>query len=257
MKALEVKDVMAGYVDEQMILQGVNFEVNMGEFIGIVGPNGSGKTTLLRALCGLLPVKHGFIKMNEENILNLEHNELAKKVALVPQLMEPVSGFTVREMVMLGRTPYMRRFSFEGDEDREVVKWALEEVKIEDLAEIPVNNLSGGEFQRVAIARALAQEPKILLLDEPISHLDIRYQVKILRLLRKLRKQRTIIATFHDLNMAARFCKRMILVHKGMLVAMGTPEEVLTAANIWKTYRVKAEVQKNIRNKNSRLVLLP
>lgn len=257
MKALEVKDLICGYSEKQMILQGVSFDINMGELVGIVGPNGSGKTTLLRALCGLLPPRHGTIKIGDENIFSLERIELAKRVALVPQLMEPVSGFTVREMVMLGRTPYMSRFSFETDEDRQVVNWAIDEVKINDFAEKSVNHLSGGEFQRVAIARALAQEPKVLLLDEPISHLDIRYQVRILMLLKRLRKQRTIISTFHDLNLAAKFCRHLILMHKGLLVAEGSPEEVLTSSNIWKTYRVKAEVRQNSKNRNASLVLLP
>ncbi len=138
-----------------------------------------------------------------------------------------------------------------------VAKWAIEELKIQDISGKDVSRLSGGEFQRAAIARALAQQPKMMLLDEPISHLDIRHQIKILKILRKIRSQRTVVSTFHDLNMAARFCQKLILMKKGEIIAMGWPNEVLTADNIWKAYRIKAEVRRNPKNKHARLVFLP
>jgi iron complex transport system ATP-binding protein len=188
---------------------------------------------------------------------HLDRRELARRIAFIPQLMEPVDGFTVEELVLLGRPPYLERFAFESEDDHGVVKRAMKELAIEELAERPVTELSGGEFQRVAIARALAQEPRVLLLDEPTSHLDIRYQMRICRLLRKLRAHRSIISTFHDLNLASRFCSRMILLKGGTLVAEGSPEEVVTPENIWKAYRVKVSVKKNPRTKRARYVLLP
>lgn len=255
-EALNVKDLFCGY-GKTDILKGISFEVKRGEFVGIVGANGCGKTTLLKALIGLLPVRRGEIDIYGKKISEMNRKELSRKVALVPQMMEPIKGFTVSEMILLGRTPYFERFSFETEDDHAVKRWVIQELKMEDMADTPVTNLSGGEFQRVAIARALAQEPRLMLLDEPISHLDIRYQVKILQLLRRIRQTRTVIATFHDLNMAARFCQRLILMKNGTIIAAGKPDEVLSRENIWKAYRIKAEVRTNPKTKNAKLVLLP
>ncbi|MCU0641739.1 MAG: ABC transporter ATP-binding protein [Candidatus Margulisbacteria bacterium] len=257
MSILKVEDLVCGYDRRKPVVKGVSFEVGDGQFVGIVGPNGSGKTTLLRAVTGLIPAFHGTITVGKNRIDHLERRELARRIAFVPQLMEPVDGFTVEDLVLLGRTPYLGRFAFEGPEDYEAVKWAIQELKIEGLKERPTTELSGGEFQRVAIARALAQEPKVLLLDEPTSHLDIRYQVNICKLLRKLRSHRSIVATFHDLNLASRFCSRLILMKNGELVAQGTPDEVVTPENIWTAYRIKVSVRKNLRTQKARYVLLP
>ncbi len=256
MNALEVVNLNCGY-DNKIVLKNVSFTIKTGEFVGIVGANGSGKTTLLRAISNLIPIKSGQISVSAKEMLSFNRKELASLVAFVPQLMEPVQGFTVMDTVLLGRTPYLGRFEFETEEDFHVAQWAIEELQITDLSDKDVSELSGGEFQRVAIARALAQEPKVMLLDEPISHLDIRYQIRILKLLKKIRQQRTIIATFHDLNMASRFCNRLILLKNGELIAAGLPDEVVTSENIWKAYRVKAQVKKNPRTKHASLVFLP
>jgi len=256
MNALDIINLVCGY-DEKVIVKGVSFTIKTGEFVGIVGANGSGKTTLLRAISGIIPIKSGEINVTAKEMLSFTRREMASLIAFVPQLMEPVRGFTVLDTVLLGRTPYLGRFEFETEEDYHVAKWAIEELQIGDLIDKDVSELSGGEFQRVAIARALAQEPKIMLLDEPISHLDLRYQIKILKMLKKIRQQRTVIATFHDLNMASRFCSRLILLKGGELVAAGYPDEVLTAENIWKAYRVRAQVKKNPRTKHASLVFLP
>jgi iron complex transport system ATP-binding protein len=190
-------------------------------------------------------------------IENLSRRELARRVAFVPQLMEPVEGFTVEELVLLGRTPYLERFSFEKEDDHDAVAWAIDELKMAKLKDRSITELSGGEFQRAAIARALAQEPRILLLDEPTSHLDIRYQVTICKLLRKLRSHRSIIATFHDLNLASRFCSRLALLKNGELIAYGRPDQVVTPENIWKAYRIKVTVRKNSATQRAKYVLLP
>lgn len=256
MTALSVSNLICGYRGKQ-ILNGVSFEVKIGEFVGIVGANGSGKTTFLRAIAGLLSERSGEISIYGKGIDDFSRKDLAKEVAFVPQLMEPVAGFSVIDMVLLGRTPHLERFGFETEDDKNIANWAIEQLKIERLADKKVANLSGGEFQRVAIARALAQQPKLMLLDEPISHLDIRHQINILKLLRKIRSERAIVATFHDLNMAARFCQKLILIKKGEVVAAGWPDEVLTTENIWKAYRVKAEVKRNPKTKHAKLVFLP
>ncbi|OGC05624.1 hypothetical protein A2526_04490 [candidate division WOR-1 bacterium RIFOXYD2_FULL_36_8] len=256
MNILEVQNLVCGYGDSP-IIRDLSFNVKAGEFLGIVGPNGSGKTTLLRVLSGLLVPTVGEIRLEGGGVKNYTRNELAKMIAFVPQLMEPVEGFSVLEMVLLGRTPYVQRFRFESDEDVQIAKWAIKELQAMEFIDKDVSKLSGGEFQRIAIARALAQEPKIMLLDEPISHLDLRYQVKILKLLKKIRQQRTIIATFHDLNMASRFCQKLMLLKHGEIIAYGYPDEVVTTENIWKAYRVKAQVKKNPRTKRASLVFLP
>lgn len=251
--ALGIDGLIAGYGKKE-ILHGLSFEVKEGDFIGIVGANGCGKTTLLRAVAGLLPDLKGKIEIFGRPLSEMNRKEIAQRIAFVPQLMEPVKGFSVRDMVLLGRTPYFNRFSFDKYEDHRVVDWAIEELKLQGLSSNPVDELSGGEFQRVVIARALAQEPKVILLDEPISHLDIRYQVKIIKLLRKIRAHRTVISTFHDLNIASRFCQKIMLMKKGEILAFGRPEEILSPENIWKAYRIRALVKQS--NK-TRLVFLP
>jgi iron complex transport system ATP-binding protein len=251
---LSAESIICGYGGEPVI-KDISLDVSSGDFVGIVGANGSGKTTLLRALSGLLKLDSGFIKVNGKWLGGMKRRDIAKHMAFVPQLMEPTPGFSVEDMVLLGRTPYLDRFSFEDDRDYRIAKWAIEQLRVDDLGGRDVSSLSGGEFQRVAIARALAQEPKTLLLDEPTSHLDLRFQMKILRLLRKLRENRSIIATFHDLNLAARYCKKVILLKKGEVVAQGRPDDVFTADNIWDAYRVRMNIRKNPKNGKLRINL--
>ena len=241
---LTVQNITCGY-DGTPVLKDLSFSVDHGEFVGIVGPNGSGKTTLLRAICGLLKTDSGAVRIKGKELESLRRREIAKQVAFVPQLMEPTSGFSVEDLVLLGRTPYLDRFSFEDEKDYRIAKWAIEELRINNLEGRDVASLSGGEFQRVAIARALAQQPRMLLLDEPTSHLDLRFQMRILRLLRRLRENRSIIATFHDLNLAARFCKKIVLLKRGEVVAAGRPDDVITTDNIWSAYRIKMAVRRN------------
>jgi iron complex transport system ATP-binding protein len=253
---LEVNNLSCGY-DSKPVIKDISFSVKFGDFLGIVGPNGCGKTTLLRALCGLLSPQSGEIRIKNRKISELSRGEIARRIAYVPQLMEPVTGFTVEEMILIGRTPYFDRFGFEGSTDHEITKWAIEELKIIKLQHLPVTQLSGGEFQRVVIARALAQQPKVLLLDEPISHLDLRFQVKILRLLSRLRRTCTVIATFHDLSIASKFCPKLMLLKNGEMLSFGAPDEVLNQENIWKAFRVKASVRRHPKTKRARYVVIP
>lgn len=257
MSILKLENLTCGYYAKKPVIKELNFEVEEGDFVGIVGPNGSGKTTLLRTIVGLMPKFNGQIILSNHKIENLDRRELARRVSFVPQMMEPVEGFTVEELILLGRTPYFNRFSFENEDDHDAVNWAIEELKIENLKGRPVSELSGGEFQRVAIARALAQEPRIMLLDEPTSHLDIRFQIALCKMLKKLKKHRSIIATFHDLNLAARFCNRLVLLKNGEMIAEGSPEKVVTPENIWKAYRIKVTVKQNTNTRKSRYVILP
>lgn len=256
MTVLKVEKLACGY-GEKPIIKNVSFAVEEGEFVGIVGPNGSGKTTLLRAITGIIKSQKGTVTVNNHHVDKLERKELARRIAFVPQMMEPVAGFTVEDFILLGRTPYFGRLFFETDSDFKVVDWAIEEMKLEKLRDRQVTKLSGGEFQRVAIARALAQEPKVLILDEPTTHLDIRYQVSICKLLARLRRRRAVVSTFHDLNLASRHCSRLILLKKGEIIADGEPDKVVTTKNIWEAYRIKAVVKKNPYTKKSKYILLP
>ncbi len=256
MTVLKVEKLACGYT-EKPIIKNVSFTVDEGEFVGIVGPNGSGKTTLLRAITGIIKSQKGAVTVSGHQVDKLERKELARRIAFVPQMMEPVAGFTVEDFVLLGRTPYFGRLFFETDADYKVVNWAIDEMKLEKLRDRQVTKLSGGERQRVAIARALAQEPKVMILDEPTTHLDIRYQVSICKMLARLRRRRAVIATFHDLNLASRYCSRLILLKKGEIIADGEPDKVVTAKNIWEAYRIKAVVKKNPYTKKAKYLLLP
>jgi len=245
MNALEVVNLNCGY-DNKIVLKNVSFTIKTGEFVGIVGANGSGKTTLLRAISNLIPIKSGQISVSAKEMLSFNRKELASLVAFVPQLMEPVQGFTVMDTVLLGRTPYLGRFEFETEEDFHVAQWAIEELQITDLSDKDVSELSGGEFQRVAIARALAQEPKILLLDEATSHLDIAHQQMIARILVELNRQgRTIVLLSHDLNLAALYCSRILLLDKGRAAACDVPERVVTAELIRSVYGLEPIVTRH------------
>lgn len=244
MEMLNVEALDAGY-ENNVVVKNINFNADIGDFIGIIGPNGCGKTTLLRAISNLINISNGQVKVRGKDIRRINRRELAKKIAFVPQMMVPTAGFTVEETVLLGRTPYIGRFAFETDKDYREAKKAAEELKVEHLIDTPVTSLSGGEFQRVAIARALAQESKILLLDEPTSHLDFRFQIKVLRMLRRMRQEKLIIATFHDVNLATRFSRKLMLMSKGEVVAFGRADAVLTNDNLRQAFKMKLEVRKN------------
>lgn len=204
------------------ILRGVDVSVEEGEFFGIIGENGSGKTTLLRAIAKFYP-KKGYVYLDGRELSYIEMRELARILGVVPQEYELNVNFKVEEFVALGRIPYIN--IFESERDWRVVRNVLERLKCP--RNRVVRNLSGGEKQKVLIARALAQEPEVLLLDEPTSHLDIKHQLEIMKLLKALsRKGLTVIATFHDLSLAINFCDRIALMKDGRILKVCKPKEV-------------------------------
>ncbi|EEG78272.1 heme ABC transporter ATP-binding protein [Dethiobacter alkaliphilus] len=229
---------------ENKILQGTSFEVPEGSFVGIIGPNGSGKTTLLKVLSRILAPSGGSVLLSGRELAGFAQNELAKTMAVVAQDTTAGYLFSVEDVVMMGRAPYLGRFQSESLKDYEIVRQVLEMTGCQHLRERSVTELSGGERQRVMIARALAQQPKVLLLDEPTSHLDIGYQQEILDLVKRLSTVEglTVVAVLHELNLAAYYCNELVLVSQGKIAACGPPAQVLTAENIQDVYRTRVLV---------------
>jgi iron complex transport system ATP-binding protein len=230
------------------ILEDVNFTVNEGDFVGIVGPNGSGKTTLLKSISRTLKPYKGTIILDKSDIYNLKSVELAKQMAIVPQESNIGFSFTALDIVLMGRNPHMKRFQMESESDLTIVRKAMNRTNTWHLADRPINELSGGEKQRVVIARALAQEPKVLLLDEPLTHLDMINQLEIMDLVKELCVKECLIVleVIHDLNLAARYCSSILLIKEAKIFAAGPVENVLTSENIKAVFNVDAIVKKSL-----------
>jgi len=243
---LEVSDINF-YYGTKCALENVTFTVEEGEFFGVIGPNGSGKTTLQRCISGIFKPQSGTVHFSGSNLQNLSKRYIAKNIAMVPQSSAINFAFTALEIVMMGRNPHVSRFRMESQRDYKVAENAMKLTNTEHLASRLINTLSGGEQQRVIIARALAQEPKFMLLDEPTVHLDISHQLRIMELIKKLNKNNgiTIIAVFHDLNLAAQYCDRLMLMDDGKVASIGSTSQVLTPENIRKAYHVNVLVKEH------------
>lgn len=247
MVTLNVNGVECRYGSAK-VLSGINLEVKPSDFLGILGPNGSGKTTLLKSISRVLKPHVGTILIDKEDIYSLKPLEVAKKMAVVPQDNTIGFNFSVMDVVLMGRNPHLGHFQMETSKDVEVARKAMELTNMWSLADRPINELSGGERQRVVIARALAQEPKILLLDEPMSHLDIVNQLEIMDLVKSLcvKNGLTVLAVIHDLNMAARYCNKILMLKAGGVFAFGGVDKVLTSENVRNVFAVDAIVRKNL-----------
>jgi iron complex transport system ATP-binding protein len=243
---------------ERQIFSGLSLSLERGEVLGLIGPNSSGKTTLLKLMDGLLRPQRGRILLEERNLDQIPRAQVARTVAVVPQAMEVPFSFTVGEIVLMGRAPYLTRFGWEKEKDLDVAHEAMALTDVAGLGERTFWGLSQGERQRVLIARALAQEPKVILLDEPTSHLDINHQVEINELIRGLNLQKglTVLHISHDLNLAAEYCHRVILLHRGSVFSAGVPSEVITEENIRRVYETKVLVEKNPLSGAPRITLL-
>jgi len=242
---VSVKDLGFAY-DGRPVLEGIYLEVEEGEILALVGPNGSGKTTLLRNIAGVLEPSAGAVYLDFKELREFSPRELARYLAAVEQERRVGFDFTVRELVELGRLPHLGRWERLGAEDHETIERAMELTHIQEFAERPISTLSGGERQRVFLAIALAQEPKILLLDEPTAHLDINYQIELMEIIRRRAEAGlTIITALHDLNLAAYYADRTALLHRGRIAALGRPEEVLTARNIKRAFGAEVAVGRN------------
>lgn len=234
---LRVDKLGAGYPG-QLVLDDVAFGVQAGEVLGLIGPNGAGKSTLLRALSRSLPVRSGLIQLDARPLQDWSRAELARTMAVMgTQEVAQSPGLTIRTYVMLGRAPYQDRWGLGSADDRTAVERALAQVGIDHLAERPFTSVSAGERQRAQLARALAQEPSVLLLDEPTSHLDIGRQQALLNLLREVAGQGVaVVAALHDLNLAAAACDQLLLLQQGKVIAVGPPERVLTPERLEAAY---------------------
>ncbi|MFC2066918.1 ABC transporter ATP-binding protein [Chloroflexota bacterium] len=234
---IEMHDTSLGY-GHKLVLKDMNLRVLPGEFVGLIGPNGSGKSTIIKALSRVIPIYSGKILLDGKDITRIPRRELACLVGVVPQMPLLPSAFTAFEIVLMGRNPHLGLFQYEGPKELAIVCQAMERTSTQILAERRISELSGGEIQCLLIARVLAQETKAILLDEPTANLDIGRQVEILDLIKKLclENNLTVLAALHDLNLAAQYCDRLLLINNGRVHAEGTPGEVITTRNIREVY---------------------
>jgi len=255
---LKLSNLSSGYFGNDVI-KNISFEINDGEFVGIIGPNGSGKTTLFRTITKIILEYHGEILYNNKEVWNWRVRELAREIAVVPQFLLLAFHFNVYDFIALGRSPYLGRFESLSIRDKEIIGRSMQITECLHLGERLVTELSGGELQRVFLAQALTQEPKLLLLDEPTSHLDIGHQVDILHLLKKLNKEQglTILIILHDLNLASDYSERLILLDEGKIYKMGSPVEVLTYQNIEAVYKTVVVVKENPITKKPYVIVVP
>jgi iron complex transport system ATP-binding protein len=225
------------------ILQDISFTAERGEFIGIIGPNGAGKSTLLRSLRGLCPVSSGQIHLFGRPIRQMNDKQMARSAAYMQQEVNAGFGFTALEVVLAGRYPYLQWWQNESEADYRIAKKYMAFTGVEELADRPVQQVSGGERQRILLAKVLAQETPFIFLDEPTASLDLTYQEEIFRYCQVISKQgKTVLLIAHDIKLAAKFCSRLILLAGGGMIADGPPREVITVENLSKAYGLNAAV---------------
>lgn len=235
-----VVDKLSVTLQARRVLSDISFVAQRAQTVGLLGPNGSGKSTLIRAMAGVQPCAYAGVKIGGRQSSQLSRRQLSRTLAFVPQHAESEAEMSVIDIVRLGRTPHRHAFTPWRQADEDAVRQALAMMKLDTLAHRAWQRLSGGERQRCQIARALAQQPDIMLLDEPINHLDIQFQLELMRLISALPV--TVIVALHDLNLAAKYCQHLVVLHEGEVVASGEPAAVLTPALIQSTWQVDATV---------------
>jgi len=242
---LEVRDVTCHY-SSMKVIENVSLRVETGDFLGVLGPNGSGKTSLIRSSSGLLKPSSGQIVLDGLDLYSMSRREISGKISVVPQTPHFEPNFTAFDTVVLGRTPHLNWLENEDEEDIRIAIEAMRILGIEELAKRRVGELSGGEKQKVLIARALTQQPKILLLDEPTTHLDVSSRIETISLIKGLclKEKLAVVAVFHDLNLAAQYCDSVILLKEGRTVASGAIEEVMRSETIKNTFGIDIEVRR-------------
>ncbi|HOJ00284.1 MAG TPA: ABC transporter ATP-binding protein [Anaerolineaceae bacterium] len=231
-------------LNKEPILKTVSFELHKGKILGLIGPNGAGKTTLIRVINGSLNMDQGKVIFRKHDLADLSVQERAKFIATVPQNRTIPAGFQVRQIVLMGRTPYLNWFGRCSKEDAKIAENAMRRTNTLHLADVMADELSGGEQQRVILARAFAQNTPLMLLDEPTTHLDIRFQMEFLDLLLEHVKEekKSVIIAMHDLNQAMRFCDEVLLLSQGRIYADGKPQEVLTEKKLSSVYQYPIKI---------------
>ena len=241
---------------QNRVLNQLSFKLEPAEIIGVVGPNGAGKSTLIKLLTRILKPGSGKILIDKQDIKTYSRLKLAQKLAVVPQSTDLPEAFSAQEIVMMGRTPHLGFLHGETQKDLDIVECTMRRTDVWKFANRMIDSLSGGEKQRVLLARALAQEPSYLLLDEPTNHLDLRYQIEVLRYLQaEVKKGLGALIVLHDLNLAARSCDRILVLHQGKLVAEGPAQDVLTEKLIQEVYQARVSVFKQPHTEHT--VVLP
>ena len=243
---LSFSHTAVGY-GEKLVLSDVSFQVTKGEYVALIGSNGTGKSTLIKCVSGLLPLAGGEIEICGKNSRKLKAKERARLVAVVPQSYYVDYDFTVEDIVMMGRNPYIDFRHRESKEDREIAERAMKLTQTDVFRDRPYNELSGGERQRVILARAITQQPEIILLDEPTSALDLHHQIEVMELIRELNEKEhiTVVAVLHDINLASRFCSRIVILKDGKVKADGTPQEIVNREEMEALYNMKLLVKNN------------
>lgn len=241
-EALLLQDITAGY--QAPVIHNVDISVRAGEVVGLIGPNGSGKTTLIRVASRALRPRTGIVRVGGVDPYAITARAAARLVAVVPQEVAPVFSFSARDVVLMGRSPYLSAWGSGGAEDYRKVKEAMTVADVADLAERSLEELSGGEKQRVVLAQALVQDAPVLLLDEPTTHLDVRHVLDILDTVGRLARveRRAVLAIFHDLNLAAAYCDRVVALNEGRVAAEGLPQDVIVADLLLAVYGIEADV---------------
>lgn len=246
---IRIDNLTFSYNDKESrpVLEGINLQINSGEFFGIIGPNGSGKTTLFKLILGFLKPDSGTIKIDGDDLKNIRRKQIARKISAVMQDFLPAYDFTVQEIVHMGRTPYLGLLSGEEEKDYRVVREVIEETELGGFEEKTFSRLSGGEKQRVLIAKCFAQKTPILLLDEFVSHLDPGHiQQLVQRVYQKNKREKvTVLGIFHDINTASLYCDRLAVLNEGKIVKTGPPDLVIDEEILTRVYNAKGFVIKH------------
>ncbi len=244
--SITTNNLTAGYPGSFQI-QDLNFQIKEAGFWGIIGPNGSGKSTLLKVLSKIIPIQTGTVSIQNVPLEGLSLSELARHMAVVGSEAHFTFPFRVFDVVMMGRIPFVGRLGSYVERDRTITEAVLKRTEVWEFRDRMIHQLSSGERQRVLLARALAQEPKILLLDEPTAHLDLHYEIEIFRILKGLNIADgiTVVTVSHNLNLIAEFCRTIIVLRKGKSVAIGSPKEIVTPELLKEVFRIECQITQN------------